>query len=350
MYALTLNSALALALLGPAASDASAPASDATTKARLDEIFGEDAKSPAPDEGAAPAPAPASAPAPAPAPASAPASEPGAEVPASAEAPAPGAEAAPEALPSLGPSAFDEVSAEEASPPEEEASDAAPEAAVETEAAPKLPPSPVWPDIPVRWRVEFMIGAGTSSFYGRDYTFFDDDDRRMVNPVVELRADAKLAGPFYLGGGFGYRFGESSASPFGDGQSSLKLHEPRGFMRFSYEPVQGVDVYGDLALGLAVVDYVVELDTRSEERRYAFVGDALVGTALSLPKRWLPRRGSSRTTVGLDFGIGYSYRSPVEIQPSFELDDEPISTDFSSFGKLSLHGLTWRLGVFVRFM
>lgn len=225
------------------------------------------------------------------------------------------------------------------------------QADLEARRAAAPPPRSPWPEIPIRWRLELMVAGGTSSARHETYTFFDDENTRMPNSVIEVRADAKLAGPFFLGGGAAYRYGETeNSSLFGAARTTLKLHEPRGFMRFSYAPVEGVDAYLQLAGGVSIADYTIDFDSYSDERTYAFVGDALAGTMLALPKRWLPRRGSSRVTGGIDLGMGYTYRTPLTIEPTVELDDDPISTQFSEFGKVQVRGFTWRLGLFVRFM
>ena len=70
---------------------------------------------------------------------------------------------------------------------------------------------------------------------------------------------------------------------------------------------------------------------------------------LYLPKRWLPRRGASRVTGGLELAAGYTWRKSVDVRPTLATDEDPIATQGTEFGDVAIRGFAWRLGVFVRF-
>jgi hypothetical protein len=128
------------------------------------------------------------------------------------------------------------------------------------------------------------------------------------------------------------------------------MHELRGFMRFAYVPFEGLDIYAMAGVGPSFIDYVVLQADDARGKQVALAVDGMAGAMLYLPKRWMPGRGASRITVGLDLGLGYTFRSKVSIEPEIELDDEPLPHDFPDLGDLRASSMTWRAGLFVRFM
>ncbi len=78
--------------------------------------------------------------------------------------------------------------------------------------------------------------------------------------------------------------------------------------------------------------------------------DSQAGLSLYLPKAWLPRKQAARVTGGLNLGLGYVWRGRVDAQPALEQGDEPLPAQTSPWGDLSLGGLSWSVGLFVRVM
>ena len=54
-------------------------------------------------------------------------------------------------------------------------------------------------------------------------------------------------------------------------------------------------------------------------------------------------------TGGLEFAAGYSWRSAIDVRPQISTDEDPIPTTGAPLGDLSLRGVQWRVGLFLRF-
>lgn len=209
-----------------------------------------------------------------------------------------------------------------------------------------------YPDRPIRWRLDLAVGGGST--FVRDTAFFAFTDARRHLPTLaaSARVDVPLAGGrVFFGGGLGYR-----RSARGDVyglyeivSTDLVVHDAMVLARASVVTVEGVDVYAEAAAGPSIALLEVA-DGGADQRSRLGAFEALGGLALYLPKRWLPRRGSSRVSGGLDLGVGYAFRSKLKVRPELDVDDDAIPTRTTRFGDVSLRGLTWRAGVFVRFM
>lgn len=182
-----------------------------------------------------------------------------------------------------------------------------------------------------------------------------DDNRSLGGAGVVFRGDVPLgSGRVFLGGALSYHGFSSDGAIYHDGSRSvftgLKLHDVLGHARMSVRTVDGVDLYVDAGIGPTIAKMTFDGTGGASQQKVSYALQALAGTALYLPKKWLPRRGSSRVTGGLDFGIGYMLRGKVDVAPTLTTEDDPIDTTGSSFGNVFFRGLSWRLGVFVRFM
>ena len=113
--------------------------------------------------------------------------------------------------------------------------------------------------------------------------------------------------------------------------------------------VEGVDLFVQAGGGVSIVDFNVDSTQYAAQRALAGVVDGQGGAAIYLPKRWLRRRGASRVTGGLEFAAGYSWRSAIDVRPQISTDEDPIPTTGAPLGDLSLRGVQWRVGLFLRF-
>ncbi|HEY8380381.1 MAG TPA: hypothetical protein VIK91_28050, partial [Nannocystis sp.] len=166
---------------------------------------------------------------------------------------------------------------------------------------------------------------------------------------LTLRGDFRLGdGRVFLGGGLSFqRFASHRTHPaFG---AAITVREPLAFLRLSIVAVEGVDVFVQAGGGPSITWLYLDATKSAEQRNIGALVGGLAGLALYLPKKWLPRRGSSRVTGGLELGLGYDWRSKIPVRPAVLTDDEPIDTTTSPLGGLIPHGLTWRFGLFVRF-
>lgn len=207
-----------------------------------------------------------------------------------------------------------------------------------------------WPERPIRWRVDLAGHLGTTTFFDRSWRAFDYSDRKALHVGATVRGDFRLGdGRVFLGGGATYqRFG-SYGGVFNTLGTDILVREPLAFLRLSVVTLEGIDVFVQAGGGASVVDLFLSSTQYAEQRKVGAVVDSLAGLALYLPKKWLPRRGSARATGGLELGLGYTWRSKVPVRPTVSTGEEPIDTSAAAFGNLALHGLAWRLGLFVRF-
>lgn len=283
----------------------------------------------------------------APAPAEA-APEPVLDPAASTEAPPP--EAAPEAgEPEAG---EPEVVAPTATPPEPtENPFATPPAAAAP--IPKPTPIPPPPARPIRWRLDFGVSLGSTVVKDLGLRAFAER-RNLLETGVSTLFDFRLAeGRFFVGGGVGYqhvgRDGDAYGTQLGTG---LQIHEPQVLGRASFMAVEGVDAFARVGVGPSFVRASFYSDGFESARQRDVLPrvDARAGLSLYLPKAWLPRKQASRVSAGLELGLGYEWRGKLEIHPALQQDSEPLRATTARWGELSLHGLCWGVGLFLRVM
>jgi hypothetical protein len=214
---------------------------------------------------------------------------------------------------------------------------------------PDPPKSRTYPDRPIRWRVDLAGHLGTVTFFDRSWRAFDHD-RKAFHLGASVRGDFRLGdGRVFLGAGATYQRFASYGSVYGNLTTDILVREPLAFLRMSVVTLEGIDVFVQAGGGASIVDLDLGATQSASQRKLGAVVDGLAGLALYLPKKWLPRRGASRVTGGLELGLGYTWRSKVPVRPAVNTDSEPIDTSAASFGTLALHGLAWRFGLFVRF-
>jgi hypothetical protein len=204
------------------------------------------------------------------------------------------------------------------------------------------------------WRFDLSASGGTSSIFTRSYTAMDDN-RSLGFGELAARFDHRLgAGKVFLGAGATWRAMTTTGNLHDALTPESAVNDLIGALRLSFRPFDGVDAYLDAGAGpafVAINAYEEGVGTGSaDQKSVGVVVNPMLGTQLSLPKRWLMRKGAARVTGGLDLGLGYVWHSPIEWQPKLEVDDEPIDTQTASFGHIKMHGPTWRLGLFLRFM
>lgn len=216
------------------------------------------------------------------------------------------------------------------------------------------PPPPVAtpkppPDRPIRWRVDLGAGVGTTVM--RDTAWRAFDDGRAATPLsLVLRADFRLGeGRVFLGGGAMFRRFASDGYVHGRLSTHARVRDPLLFLRMSVMAAEGVDVFVQAGGGPSVVDMSFSSSQAASQRAVVGMVDALAGAALYLPKKWLPRRGESRVTAGLELGAGYTWRGTVDVKPEVATTMDPIGTTGAALGDVAIRGFVWRLGLFVRF-
>lgn len=306
------------------------------------------------------------APSPAEPPASSPTSAPETDASASPtpeSEPAPEGEAEGQAAPTPAAEPPPEVAPEPAATPLGEATapaaDAAPAASV-APAAP-LPPStertralvapPPPPDRPIRWRLDFGLNLGTTVVQDLGYRAFAER-RNLLEYGASAVFDFRLAaGRVFLGGGLAYERTRREGDAYGSQIiTEVALHEPRVLGRVSFMALEGLDAFARVGVGPSIG----ALSLRSEQgvRQDVVLPrvDAQAGLSLYLPKAWLPRKQASRISAGLELGLGYTWRGTIDVRPALEQGDEPLRATTSPLGELSLHGVSWGLGLFVRVM
>lgn len=194
-----------------------------------------------------------------------------------------------------------------------------------------------------------MGSIGTTVFRDPAYRAFDRD-RSAVQYGVTIRGDTRLGGGrVFLGGGASYRRFGAEGTPYGVFNTRLTVREPIGFVRLSVLAIEGIDGFVQAGGGVSIVDLGVNSTQTAAQRAIVPVVDGMAGLVLSLPKRWLARRGASRITAGLELAAGYAWRGKVEVRPRVDTAEEPIDTTSARLGDVALRGFAWRLGLFIRF-
>lgn len=231
-----------------------------------------------------------------------------------------------------------------------------------TPAPPPIAPIPPPPPRPIRWRLDFGLGTGATVVGDLGYRAFASN-RSLLHLDTSAIFDFRLAeGRFFLGGGVAYGFARRISTAHQTLGTYMRLHEPRVVGRASFMVVEGVDAFARVGVGPSIVD----LEFDSGDIDYTDVGyasyqvatqravlprvDGQAGLSLYFPKRWLPRKQASRVGAGLELSMGYTWRGNVGVEPGLDRGDEPLRVTVPSFGDLSLRGLSWGLGLFVRVM
>ena len=244
-----------------------------------------------------------------------------------------------------------------------------PDANVEQASSPAQEQAPVqadtkkalYPEIPILWRAELLLAYSRTRIPHQSYEHVDDDNARS-GLEFELRLDHRLGKKFFLGGIASYIQTESDGYT-SDLFSKLSMHEPQLGVRASFVPLEGIDLYLGLKGGPLIADLSYSWDStnyfsedgtayviKAQQRVITGSGQAMLGAMFYLPKQWLPRRGSSHLTTGIDLGIGYTLRGALDVNPERELDEDPIDTRGTSWGSVQTHGIAWRVGLFLRFI
>lgn len=344
MLSLTLHLMTAGLLAGP-------PAEPAPTTAGAAAPASEAAPAAAPSE----ANPDAAALAPAERPADAPAAPPAAKAEPTTGPAAGEAQPAPSSLPSLTGPGDETVGGQgaQSGPPVSPVAPAAPAPAPSepTPSVSKPAKKKSYPLIPIRWRAEVGIGGGTATFFD-PATKAVSDAGRYSRFDITARGDARLGdGRLFLGGVAGYRgFTTDTGDIYDVADLELELREPYFALRLAVMAIEGVDVFVEAGGGPSL--YRTEFKTTDRHYDETVSGYAMgqAGVMLYLPKKWLIRKGSSRVTVGLELGVGGAYRPDLDLSPVRKTPDDPIDTGKLQLGNVNLSGVTWRAGLFVRFM
>lgn len=277
-----------------------------------------------------------------------------------AEEPAPEGLEADEVQPA--PDEADEADEAQPAPGEADEAQPAPEtipnpfAAPPTTAVVRAPPpvaAPTRPPRPIRWRLDFGLGVGTTVARDPGVRAFSRG-RSLPDTGASALFDFRLAeGRFFLGGGVSYqnvnRRGDANAAQI---TSKLGVHEPQVLGRVSFMVLEGLDAFARVGVGPSIVDMRVQSEAYETASQRAIIPrvDGRAGLSLYLPKKWLPSKQASRVTAGLDLGLGYTWRGKIEVRPTLEQDDEPLRATTSPWGTLSMHGLSFGMGLFLRVM
>lgn len=215
-------------------------------------------------------------------------------------------------------------------------------------ATPAPPPPPVVR--PIRWRLDFGLGAGSTLVGDLGYRAFAPR-RHLPEGSVTVMADFRLAeSRLFLGGGLAYQRLGRTHSVYDQIYTDLSIHEPEVLGRVSVRLVEGLDVYGRLGVGPSIVDLGLNSQQNSSQRAIIPRVDGQGGLSLYLPRAWLRRKQAARLSAGLNLGLGYTWRGKFEVRPEVVTDDEPLRTTSTPLGDLSLHGVSFRIGVFLRVM
>jgi len=176
--------------------------------------------------------------------------------------------------------------------------------------------------------------------------------RNLGELAVSTLFDFRLAeGRVFLGGGLAYQRSNQRGDVYGSSVGAgVSMHEPQILGRVSVMTIEGLDVFARLGVGPSVVD--LDFDSRNGAVQSALIPrvDGQAGVSLYLPKAWLPRKQASRWSAGLQLGAGYTWRGVIEVQPELLQDDDPLRASTSSWGELSMHGVSWGVGLFLRVM
>jgi hypothetical protein len=250
---------------------------------------------------------------------------------------------------------------------------AAPPPAVAPQGAAPPPPPPAgeptspprrprtWPDRPIRWRVDIAGEMGTTVIADPAWRAFDVGNRQPLHFGASMRGDFRLGdGRVFFGGGASFRRFASFGGIYDATDESIVGRDLLAFLRLSVVTVEGLDVFFqagggpsfatlDLSSSAYYTDDNFSGSSYAYQRAVMGMVDGQAGLALYLPKKWLPRRGASRVTAGLELAAGYTFRNKLHVRPELSTDSDPIPTHTSSFGDVAIRGFMWRFGLFIRF-
>ena len=222
-----------------------------------------------------------------------------------------------------------------------------------TAVAPTPAPIPPPPPRPIRWRLDLSIGGGGTVVRDPGVRAFAEN-RHVPEVGVSAVFDFRLAeSRFFLGGGLGYQHVTLRDAAYGSQLTTrLFLDEPQLLGRVSFMAVEGVDAFARVGVGpsFASSRFQSEAFEDAEQRKVLPRVDARAGLRLYLPKAWLPRRQAARVTAGIELGLGYAWRGQLGLRPPRVTADDALPSSTAQWGALSLHGLSWGVGLFVRVM
>jgi hypothetical protein len=219
-------------------------------------------------------------------------------------------------------------------------------------AFPKPTPAPPPPPRPIRWRLDFGVNVGSTIVSDPGLRAFAER-RNLLETGVSTLFDFRLAeGRFFVGGGVAYQHVGRQGDAHGQVNTDLQLHEPQVLGRATFMVVEGVDVFARAGVGPSFVRASYDSDGFESTRQRDVLPrvDGRAGLLLYLPKAWLPRKQASRVSAGLELGLGYAWRGKLEVRPVLQQDSDPLRATTARWGELSLHGLCWGVGAFLRVM
>ncbi|MEM7160472.1 MAG: hypothetical protein AAF799_46980 [Myxococcota bacterium] len=276
------------------------------------------------------------------------------EAAATAEAEAPVADAAgpaegtaPAAAPGEADPSWNESTAQ---PGSQSPASGAPLAAQPAPAAPPQPAPPP-PPRPIRWRLDLGIAGGGTLVGDQGYRAFSEG-RVLIDGSFSALFDFRLAeGRVFLGGGVAHQILGREGDAYGaDVFTSIDMHEPEVRGRVSVMAIEGLDAFARVGVGPSIVDLSFDSIESASQRAVIPRVEGHGGLSLYLPKAWLPRKQAGRITAGLQLGVGYTWRGAIDVRPTLSQGDDPLEATTSPLGELSLHGMSWRAGLFLRLM
>ncbi|MEM9458907.1 MAG: hypothetical protein AAGF11_32310 [Myxococcota bacterium] len=217
-----------------------------------------------------------------------------------------------------------------------------------TSTAPIEPPPP---PRTIRWRLDLGLGVGGTMVSDRGILAFAKR-QHLPAAAASVLFDVRLAGGHvFLGGGLAYqRLGRSGGDAYGQLINDLVMHEPELRGRISVMTLEGLDVFARFGAGPSLVGLEFTSTDSASQRAVLPRVDGQAGLSLYLPRPWLARKRASRVTAGLDIGLGYTWRGTLAVKPDPSQSEQPLRATSSPFGDLSMRGLSWRVGLFVRVM
>ncbi|TPV92449.1 MAG: hypothetical protein B7733_25800 [Myxococcales bacterium FL481] len=218
-----------------------------------------------------------------------------------------------------------------------------------------------WPQRPVRYRLDVALHGASVWVQDSAHNAFHHQSQRLM-PQLAIRGDRPVSGDrLFVGATLSYR-ASSTTGFLVDESTELRLREPMAGARASFRLFDGLDVYGQLAAGPSIVDIVVGYGSvviaeedrppgalHGTQRQVALTADGQAGLTLYLPKKWMPRKGSSRVSIGFDLAGGYQFRNAVAVDPQVDGSSDDIEIEATNFGDIAVRGAMVSFGLFGRF-